>query len=148
MSGFLSHFDGNGVLSCFQEFLQGPCPDGKQFILSDEENDFEIICEPTNCDANESRVNNTCIPIPVCKSDEKVKFNKKSDGAKCVKLSGNRTSLFSGNLVGGGISSCPKGEKKDGRGNCKATVKAGGKNGKRSPAGYGGGKTLAQHCCS
>ena len=144
MPGFLPHFDKNEVLSCFQEFLQGPCPDGEQFTLSGEENDFEIICEPTNCDANESRVNNTCIPIPVCKSDEKVKFNKKSDGAKCVKLSG--TSLR-GNVVGGGATSCSGGRRKDGRGNCVNPAKTGGNNGKRSSARYGGGKRIRDYCC-
>ena len=151
MPGFLSHFDTNGVLSCFQEFLQGPCPDGQQFILSDEQNDFEIVCVPTNCNTKESRVENICIPVPVCESDDQmVKFDLKSNEAKCVSLSG--TSLRGSNLLGGGITSCGEGKKKDGRGECKATVTSAGENGnhspeKRSSATYGGGKTIRDVCC-
>ena len=57
LEGFLPYFDENGTLICHQEFLQGPCKEGEQYIISNEIDDFEPVCNLTNCQENETRFN-------------------------------------------------------------------------------------------
>ena len=47
---YLPNFDKNGLLTCFQEFLRGPCEEGDQYINVQEEDGVEPKCMPTNCD--------------------------------------------------------------------------------------------------
>ena len=40
---YLHHYDQNGSLTCYQEFLQGPCKEGEQYIRSEEENALNTL---------------------------------------------------------------------------------------------------------
>lgn len=140
--GFLPHFDENEKLSCYQEYLQGPCAEDEQYVLSGEENGFKPICKPTNCDApNKTRYKNTCFTVPVCKNEEWVEFKVETKEARCKLMLGVRGLI-------GGQKSCKKGQKRNARGECKKTIKGNKGKGKRSPSSYGGGKRLRQICCS
>ena len=78
-------------LECHQEFLQGPCQEGQQFILpSDEvieEAAAEIIrpaCVPTDCDKDQVRFQDTCISVVPCEEDSQVVFfDKDTSSSKC-----------------------------------------------------------------
>ena len=107
--GFLQHFDEHQQLSCYQEYLQGPCSDGQQYVLSNEENDFKPICKPTNCDApNKSRYKDACFTVPVCGNEEIVDFDVETNEANCKLMLGVRSLI-------GGRKSCKKGQRKDAR---------------------------------
>ena len=113
MKGFLQFFDENKSLSCYQEYLQGPCKNGEQYILSDEKDNFKPICAPTNCDNNETRYNGTCFPVANCdKTDKSVVFNIFSKTSSCQNIDFISTRL--NNLIGG-VRQCPQGQRKDSR---------------------------------
>ena len=85
--GFLSHVNERGFVSCYQEYLQGPCQEGQQYILptTDLENpDSEATCVPTDCPANQVRYKNVCIPVSACaQPTEIVVFNAEDLSSKC-----------------------------------------------------------------
>ena len=109
---------------------------------------------PTNCDKNETRFNDICFPLLNCEQfehpDDIVIFNLETNTTSC---SFGKTPFGSlgirngGNLIGG-INQCPKGEKKDARGDCKKTYSGGNRKNRRSPTSYGGGRRLRNVCCS
>ena len=45
MDGFLLHIEKNGSMSCYQEFLQGPCPKHQEYVLPHDSD--EPACVPT-----------------------------------------------------------------------------------------------------
>jgi hypothetical protein len=85
IEGYLQHFHKNGTYSCYQEYLQGPCPIGRQFILPENSKELEPICVPTECDKNETRFMDICFPVPNCKDEEFVRFIWNTNKAECAK---------------------------------------------------------------
>ena len=132
---------------CYQEYLQGPCKEGEQYILSGKNDNFKPICAPTNCDKNETRFNGICFPLLNCDQfehpDDIGTFNLETKTTSCS--FGKRTG--GGNLIGG-IDQCPKGERKDDRRDCKKTYSSGNRQNRHSPTRYGGGRRLRDVCCS
>ena len=144
LEGFLPYFDENGTLICHQKFLQGPCNEGEQYIISNEIDDFEPVCNPTNCQENETRFNETCISVPNCKSDEEfVDFPSETNvETKCVNLDlfSERTDLI------GGSKSCKPGFAKNARGKCQKKSGSRKNKGKRSPTSRNNGR-VRNTCC-
>ena len=87
IKGFLQHFNKNESLTCYQEYLQGPCQEGEQYILSGEKDNFKPICAPTNCENNETRYKDICFPFLNCEQfehpDDIVTFNLKTKTTSC-----------------------------------------------------------------
>jgi len=82
--GFLSHLNERGFVSCYQEYLPGPCPEGQQYILPTEDSEAAATCVPTDCPAHQVRYKNVCIPVQACRQPtEIVVFNAQDLSAKC-----------------------------------------------------------------
>jgi len=143
-NNYLSQNDEDGALiTCYQEFLRGPCKEGEQFNRTEGEYAFEGKCVPTNCDdKNQIRYNDACVTVPLdCKEDQGVKLPSKDvPEAKCKNGLGERSGLISGS------KSCGKGKKKDSKGKCKKTIGSNKKKGKRSPGTRGRGD-VRKVCC-
>ena len=139
---YLSHYDQNESLKCYQEFLRGPCKEGEQYISVEEEFTFEPKCMPTNCtDKNQIRYNNICLDIPTCGDNQGVRLpSKENPEAICVDGLGLRDSLISGK------KSCKKGERKDSKGKCRKAIKPKKNKNKRSFLGVAG--DIKKICCS
>ena len=143
LEGFLPHFGEEGTVSCYQEFLQGPCKDGEQYVTSDN---LEFLCVPTNCEENKTRFNETCFTVPTCGSEKFVEFpSNTTSEPKCVDLvqmeSGSRT----GNIIGG-IRTCKDGFAKNARGECQETLESGSSRPPRAqPSRYRG--NVRRTCC-
>jgi len=168
MEGFLPYIEKNESVSCYQEFLQGPCDQGQQYTFPDEDTqDFEEpVCVPTDCKSNEILYEDQCIPVPTCKDPldyvkfenstmvpntiEAVKFEDSTMvpntiEAKCGRIGfeiGTR-----GNLISGQVR-CAEGKRKDARGRCKKGVGSKRRNKKRRQAiTYGRGRNVRNVCC-
>jgi len=168
IEGFLPYIEKNESVSCYQEFLQGPCDQGQQYTFPDEDTqDFEEpVCVPTDCKSNEILYEDQCIPVPTCKDPldyvkfenstmvpntmEAVKFEDSTMvpnkiEAKCGRIGfeiGTR-----GNLISGQVR-CAEGKRKDARGRCKKGVGSKRRNKKRRQAiTYGLGRNVRNVCC-
>lgn len=137
---YLHHYDQDGVLTCYQEFLRGPCKEGEQYIPVEEEYSFQPKCAPTNCDdKNQIRYKDVCITVPKCKENQGVKLpSEKHPEAKCINGLGERSGLISGS------KSCPSGKKKDSKGKCRKTIGSKNSKGKRGTGTKGG---VHKVCC-
>ena len=132
------------MLTCFQEFLRGPCEEGDQYINVQEEDSVEPKCLPTNCDnKNQIRYQDVCVTIPKCKENQGIKFASEKDlEPVCVDGLGvgDRTQLISGS------KSCKPGKRFDARGNCKKTV--GSKKNRKKRKGTSRRRTnVREYCC-
>merc|ERR1711962_367166 len=148
MEGFLPYIEENESVSCYQEFLQGPCPQGQEYSFPDEDTqDLEPSCIPTDCKSGEILYVNQCIPAPDCKDPNYVQFDKKENSSMIVTTCvhptlGHRTQLISG------IKRCGPGKRLDARGNCKKGVGFKRKNKRRRQAiTYGRGRNVRDICC-
>lgn len=140
---YLPHNDKDGsLITCYQEFLRGPCKEGEQFNSTEGEYGIVGKCVPTNCeDKNQIRYKDTCITVPTCGERQGVKLpSEKTLEAKCQNGLGERSGLISGS------TSCGKGKRKDSKGKCKKTIGSNRKKGKRSPGTRGRGD-VRKHCC-
>ena len=98
MEGFLLHTETNGSFSCYEEFLQGPCGDGQQYILTDDSE--EPICVP-------------------CPEGQQYIIRDDSDEPDCVPITVQlKTRLLGIDSFSGKRKKCMEGYGKDGRGNC------------------------------
>ena len=70
---------------CYQEYLQGPCKVGEQYIRQEPNSDtIKPVCLATNCEAGKVLINGTkCIPEKKCQSNESVLFNVKCNTSSC-----------------------------------------------------------------
>jgi len=141
----------NGTNTCYQEYLQGPCPKGRQFILPENSKELEPICMPTECDKNETRFMDICFPVPICKDEEFVRFIWNTNKTECDTLNSDGLGVFfdlrQPDLIGG-IRSCPKGYSKDARGNCQKKLEKRDKTKKkRTTVNYGRGRNIRGVCC-
>lgn len=148
LEGFLPYFDENGTLICHQEFLQGPCNDGEQYIISNEIDDFEPVCNLTNCEENETRFNETCISVPNCKSGEEiVDFPEETnDETTCINIAIFLLLEIRTDLIGGS-KSCKRGFAKNARGKCQKKAGSKKNKGKRSPTSKNNGR-VRNVCCN
>lgn len=148
LEGFLPYYDENGTLICHQEFLQGPCKDGEQYIISNEIDDFEPVCNLTNCEENETRFNETCIPVPNCKIDEEiVNFpSERNAETTCINIAIFLLLEIRTDLIGGS-KSCKRGFAKNARGKCQKKAGSKKNKGKRSPTSKNNGR-VRNVCCN
>ena len=137
--GFVYHYDKNNSLTCHQEFLQGPCAVGEQYVYIEQEFSFEPKCVPTNCDnKNQIRYDEKCINVPKCEDNKVVKFPSDTNGeAKCT--TENKIGVRSEMIKSMDSKPCPEGNnyKQDCTGKCRpypATIGSNKKKGKRSPS--------------
>jgi len=149
MEGFLPYIEKNESFSCYQEFLQGPCPQRQQYTFPDEDTqDFEPVCVRTDCESNEIRYMDKCIPVPICKDpQDHVRFLTKKDGtgikADCDHLHlGTRGDLISGQ------KRCRSGQRLDARGRCKKGVGRRRNKKRRQTITYGRGRNVRNVCCT
>ena len=89
---FIRHFDTQGVLSCHQQYLQGPCQDGQELIQPQlEEGETEIknsVCIPTDCGPNQIHImNNKCVDVIQCAEDEDIYLDLTKDDEKTTCMS-------------------------------------------------------------
>ena len=134
---FLPHFNEEGTLFCYQEFLRGPCDENEQYEVPDWTNEFEPICVPTNCDKNQTKFDKTCVSVPACGNEEFVQFPSETNSeAICVDLlkSGERTEAIGGSKSKNKICKCKK------------PIGSKTKKGRRSPSSRNGGKIKV--CCN
>merc|ERR1712062_564694 len=115
---YLPHFDQDGNLNCYQEFLRGPCKEGEQYNPVETKYSFEPKCMPTNCeDKDQIRYNGVCITVPKCGQNQGVKLpSEKDTEATCKNGLGERSDLI------GGAKSCQPGKKKDSKGQCRKII--------------------------
>jgi len=149
IEGFLPYIEENESVSCYQEFLQGPCPQGQEYSFPDEDTqDIKPACIPTGCENGEILYENQCIPAPTCEDPNFVQFQMNRNTSvittTCVHLTlGGRTQLISG------IKRCGPGKRLDARGNCKKGVGFKRKNKRRRQAiTYGRGRNVRDICCN
>ena len=76
---YLPYKDKRGFLYCYQEYLQGPCQEGQQFIQPDIApagvTNVKPVCVPTDCGKDEIRYQGNCFPVVKCNSSEVVTFD-------------------------------------------------------------------------
>ena len=126
----MSYENENGFIQCYQEYLQGPCQEGQQFILPDfEDPDLEPTCIPTDCPNNQVRYLNICIPVKTCEPQEVVVFNAEETSATCA----DNLSL---RLISAEIH-CKDGQIKNGIGECVNVRTPGRSPNRRSTLTYG-----------
>ena len=53
MEGFLFHIERNGSFSCYEEYFQGPCPKGHEYILDIDTNEPICVHCPEDSDEND-----------------------------------------------------------------------------------------------
>jgi hypothetical protein len=125
--GNLPFFDHRGHMWCYQEFLQGPCQEGQQFILPNDNTntDSEPICVPTDCPKDQVRYEDTCIPVITCSAKEAVMFNVKKHSSECIEEQLAIRQIISV------PKSCKDGESLDRRYICQSTNSRGNSIGKR-----------------
>jgi len=149
MEGFLPYIEKNESFSCYQEFLQGPCSEGQQYIKPDDDiPDFEPTCVPTDCKKDETKYIGSCVPVPICDNQEDYvlfvdNLTTNTTTTRCEHLHlGQR-----GDLIGGS-KHCRTGYRLDSRGNCKKTIQNGGRrNVRRQTITYGRGRNIRRVCC-
>ena len=72
----------DGDSKCYQEYLQGPCAKGEQYILPDGETKPQ--CIQTNCPTeNQVRYMDNCFPVGHCQKIEMVKFDMDTLNTTC-----------------------------------------------------------------
>ena len=139
LEGFLPHFGVEGTLSCYQEFLQGPCKEGEQYVTSDE---LEFLCVATNCEENKTRFNETCMTVPTCGTGKFVEFETNSE-PKCVDLAQFKVRST---IIGGSRTSCQEGFAKNEKGICQKQRESGSSRPLRSqPSAFKG--NMRRTCC-
>ena len=81
--GFLPFNDS----TCYQEYLQGPCDNGQQYIRISEVNQ----CVPTHCPEDHVLYEDTCIPHDGCSSTPNplVTFDVTNQTSRCDSLDVN-----------------------------------------------------------
>ena len=118
MEGFLLHIETNGSISCHQEFLQGPCGEGQQYILPDDSQDLEPVCIPTDCEKDETRFFNSCVKVPICDSHDFVKFESETNTSRCENLNQIFITSVRIDLFTGRKTDCEEGYGKGAKGDC------------------------------
>ena len=80
--------DEKGFVKCYQEYLQGPCQNGQQFILPDLDNpELEPTCVPTDCPNGQVKYKNNCIPVQTCPlATDIVIFNSEDLTSECTSV--------------------------------------------------------------
>ncbi len=83
----MPHKDERGFLYCYQEYLQGPCLEGQQYIKPDivpnGVTNVKPVCVPTDCGKDKIRYQDTCFPVVKCNSSQVVTFDLDKLTAKC-----------------------------------------------------------------
>ena len=64
--GFLAWQDNNDRVTCYQEYLQGPCPDDQQLVNDDD----QTVCKVSDCPNNQIRWHNGKCFDPIDCDDE------------------------------------------------------------------------------
>ena len=144
LEGLLPHIGEEDTLSCYQEFLQGPCKDGEQYVTS---GDLDTLCEPTNCEENKTRFNETCFTIPTCGNEKFVEFPLNTNSEpKCVDLAQMDTGSRTGSIIGGRKAPCKDGFAIGPSGNCEKLLQSGSSRPMRSQPSKSKGN-LRCTCC-